>query len=74
MDALMSRLLLCRAAGKEERARRSARDARLSRGLMHDGGDMFIDSWYRGPLWRQLREHPSFERLVQQRKATGASS
>lgn len=58
-------------AGEAERARRAERDARLSRGLMSGDGDHFIDRWYRGPLWRQLRAHPKFESIVQQRKATG---
>jgi pimeloyl-ACP methyl ester carboxylesterase len=59
-------------AGQAERAGRAARDARLSTGLLQGGGTEFVDSWYRGPLWRQLRAHPAFERTVQNRKDTGA--
>ena len=60
------------AAGQAERDRRAARDARLSTGLLQGGGASFIDSWYRGPLWQHLRAHPAFERIIQNRKDTGA--
>lgn len=60
------------AAGQGDRAGRAGRDARLSTGLLERGGAAFIDSWYRGPLWRQLRAHPAFECIIQNRKDTGA--
>lgn len=60
-------------AGTGERAARAARDSRLADALLQGGLPAFVESWYRGPLWHQLRAHPGFTRIVQHRSTAGAA-
>ncbi|KAI3719962.1 hypothetical protein L6452_20868 [Arctium lappa] len=43
---------------------RSVKDDSLACALMSYGLDLFIKTWYSGELWRSLRSHPQFDRIV----------
>lgn len=60
------------ATGAEERAARAAHDDALATSLRATGLQEFVQQWYQQPMWRTLRRHPSFKRLVA-RRASGES-
>ncbi|XP_024988553.1 protein PHYLLO, chloroplastic [Cynara cardunculus var. scolymus] len=46
---------------------RSVKDDFLACALFSYGLDLFIKTWYSGELWRSLRSHPQFDRIVASR-------
>ncbi|MCL7043110.1 hypothetical protein MKW94_015470 [Papaver nudicaule] len=51
----------------ERRRSRMALDDARAQFLTEHGLQFFLETWYTGPLWKSLRDHPHFEQIISSR-------